>query len=44
MDINLVSSETVETLFKFMGMESGELNQFDIDRKMNAQRKEITGV
>lgn len=44
MDINLVSSETIETLFKYMGMEPGDLNQFDIDRKMNAQRKEITGV
>jgi len=44
MDINLVSSEAVETLFKYMGMEPGELNQFDIDRRLNAQRKEITGV
>ena len=39
-----MSGETVETLFKFMGMEPGDLNRFDIDRKMNAQRKEITGV
>ena len=26
MDINLVSSETVETLFRYLGMEPGEVN------------------
>jgi len=44
MDINLVSSETVTTLLKYIGMEPGDLNMFEIDRKLNAQRKEITGV
>jgi hypothetical protein len=36
MDIKLVSSETVMTLFKYVGMEPGEINQFDIDKKLNA--------
>ena len=44
MDINLVSSETVETLFRYLGMEPGDVSQFDIDRIMNSQRKENTGV
>jgi len=43
MDIEMVSKETVETLFKYVGMEPGEMTQYEIERKLNQQRIEITG-
>ena len=35
MDIELVSKETVETLFKYVGMEPGDMTQYEIERKLN---------